>query len=179
MCARWTVFNTPLTHVICPKGDSVGRLKGSLLCTAQDGTIAVLDIDGFQLYAQFRTRLQPSLIQQSLPYSMYLIPTSMSPLVRVRIGGDNLLLIYADRHARLWDVKTQEFRRAMTVDKADELVGQGSWAEWYVTPYRVHPLSQRSSQVSQQSPGRVPCTFWSRYVSGHPLFRCVTVGGIP
>ena len=65
--------------------------------------------------------------------SMYLIPTSMSPLIRMCIGGDNLLLIYGDRHARLWDVKTQEFWRAMTVDKAEELVGQGGWAEWYVT----------------------------------------------
>ena len=65
-------------------------------------------------------------------YSMYLIPTSMSPLVRVCIGGDNLLLMYGDRHARLWDVKTQEFWRAMTIDKAEELVGQGGWAEWYV-----------------------------------------------
>jgi len=68
------------------------------------------------------------------PHSLYIIPTSMSPLIRVCIGGDNLLLIYGDRHARLWDVKTQEFWRAMTVDKADELVGQGGWAEWYVTP---------------------------------------------
>ena len=68
--------------------------------------------------------------QYSLPYSMYLIPTSMSPLIRVCIGGDNLLLIYGDCHARLWDVKTQEFWRAMTIDKAGELVGQGGWAEW-------------------------------------------------
>ena len=62
--------------------------------------------------------------------SMYLIPSSMSPLVRVCIGGDNLLLMYGDRHARLWDVKTQEFWRAMTVDKADELICQSGWAEW-------------------------------------------------
>ena len=52
ICARWTLFNTPLSHVIRTRGDTVGRLKGSLLCVAQDGTIAVLDIDGFQLYGQ-------------------------------------------------------------------------------------------------------------------------------
>jgi len=56
MCARWTLLNTPLAHVIHTKGDAMGRLKGSLLCIAQDGTIATLDIDGFQLYAQLRTR---------------------------------------------------------------------------------------------------------------------------
>jgi len=78
------------------------------------------------------------------PNSLYLIPTSVHPLVRVCIGGDNLLLIYEDRHARLWDVRTQEFWRAMTDDKAEELVGQGGWAEWYVVSRReltFFPLS--------------------------------------
>jgi len=70
---------------------------------------------------------------------MYLIPTSMSPLIRVCIGGDNLLLVYGDCHARLWDVKTQEFWRAMTTDKAGELIGQGGWAEWLAAPRRVRP----------------------------------------
>lgn len=49
ICARWTLFNTPLAHVIRTKGDAVGRLKESLLCVAQDGTIAMIDIDGFKL----------------------------------------------------------------------------------------------------------------------------------
>ena len=70
----------------------------------------------------------------------------MSPLVRVYIGGDNLLLIYGDRHARLWDVKTQEFWRAMTVDKADELIGQGDLDEWYVTSQRTR--SARPQRLS-------------------------------
>ena len=87
-----------------------------------------------------------SLLWTSLmfPNSLYLIPTSVHPLVRVCIGGDNLLLIYEDRHARLWDVRTQEFWRAMTDDKAEELVGQGGWAEWYVVSRReltFFPLS--------------------------------------
>lgn len=68
---------------------------------------------------------------------MYLIPASMHPLVRVCIGGDDLLLIYGDRHARLWDVRTREFRRVMSVEKANELVDQGSWVEWYVTSHRI------------------------------------------
>lgn len=65
MCARWTLFNTPLAHVVRTKGDTVGRLKGSLLCVAQDGTIAVFYIDGFQLYAQIRTSIYPPLMQRS------------------------------------------------------------------------------------------------------------------
>jgi len=87
-----------------------------------------------------------------VPPSMYLIPTSMSPLIRMCIGGDNLLLIYGDRHARLWDVKTQEFWRAMTVDKADELVGQGGWAEWYVTPTAPYLFTPNDSPRSLDTP---------------------------
>ena len=107
------------------------------MCVAQDGTIAILDIDGFQLYVKWLLRSEALLTSWLSRYSMYLIPASIHPLVRVCIGGDNLLLIYGDRHARLWDVKTREFWRAMSVEKADELVGQGGWAEWYVTSRRV------------------------------------------
>ena len=31
---------------------------------------------------------------------------------RICVSGTNLLLLYADDHARLWDVKTLEFRRS-------------------------------------------------------------------
>lgn len=77
---------------------------------------------------------------------MHLIQASMHPLVRVCIGGDNLL-IYGDRRARLWDVKTHESWRAMTVDEADELVGQGGRTQWYVTSHRVSTLFQHPCKV--------------------------------
>jgi len=61
--------------------------------------------------------------------SLHLIPGAHAPLERVCLGGDNLLLIYSDGRARLWDVKTREFWRSMGLDKAEELLGQGGWAE--------------------------------------------------
>lgn len=61
--------------------------------------------------------------------SLYLVPGSASLLKRVCLGSDNLLLIYADRHARLWDVKTREFWRSMGLDKAEELLAQGGWTD--------------------------------------------------
>lgn len=64
--------------------------------------------------------------------SQYLIPGAACPLERICIGEDNLLLIYADGKARLWDVKTQEFWRSMTKDKAENLLEQGGWYEMYV-----------------------------------------------
>ena len=48
--ARWTIFTAPLTQVIHITGDTIGRLRGCTLCISQDGTIAVIALDGYQLY---------------------------------------------------------------------------------------------------------------------------------
>ena len=48
------------------------------------------------------------------------------------VSENNLLLVYADHRARLWDVKTREFRRSMNLEKANELLDQGSWTDLYV-----------------------------------------------
>lgn len=47
LLARWTVFTLPLALVIDVKE---GRLRGCALCVSEDGTIAVIAIDGFQLW---------------------------------------------------------------------------------------------------------------------------------
>jgi WD repeat-containing protein 7 len=49
LLARWTVFATPLISVIKLVDDAVGRLKGSVLCVASGGTLAVLILDGLEL----------------------------------------------------------------------------------------------------------------------------------
>ncbi|KAL0567058.1 hypothetical protein V5O48_014937, partial [Marasmius crinis-equi] len=111
LCARWTVFNTPLVKVLQFEDIKTGPLSGCVLCVAEDGTIAVVAIDGFELYV---------------------IEGSAFPLERVCIGQNNLLLVYADRRARLWDIKTKEFWRSMTADKADEMLTQGGWSQLIV-----------------------------------------------
>ncbi|KAG6884839.1 hypothetical protein C0993_007868 [Termitomyces sp. T159_Od127] len=60
---------------------------------------------------------------------LYLIPGSSTPLLKVCTGPTNLLLVYADNRARLWDVKTQEFWRSMAEEKAEEMLKQGGWSE--------------------------------------------------
>ena len=40
-----------------------------------------------------------------------------------------MLLIYGDGRVRLWDTQTTEFWRSTSVDKAEELLSQGGWAE--------------------------------------------------
>ena len=61
--------------------------------------------------------------------SLYLIPGAAAPLCRVCIGNNNLLLVYENRRARLWDVHTKELWRSMSLDKVDELLEQGRWAD--------------------------------------------------
>lgn len=51
--ARWTIFTAPLTQVIHITGDTIGRLRGCTLCISQDGTIAVIALDGYQLCVFF------------------------------------------------------------------------------------------------------------------------------
>jgi hypothetical protein len=63
---------------------------------------------------------------------LYLVPGGPGRLERVCLGEDNLLLVYADDRARLWDVKTQEFWRSMTREKAEGLLEHGGWFEAYV-----------------------------------------------
>lgn len=106
LCARWIVYSTPLVRVV-EFQESAGPLRGCVLCISQAGTIAVIAVDGFQF--------------------LYLIPGSPSPLTRISLGDNNLVLIYGESIARLWDVQTKEFWRSMTVDKAEEMFKQGGW----------------------------------------------------
>jgi hypothetical protein len=69
--------------------------------------------------------------------SLYMVPGSLAPLHKVCTGGDNLLLLYGDDRARLWDVKTLQFWRSMNMEKAKELLSQGGWTELSVTVYIV------------------------------------------
>ncbi|KAH9891906.1 WD40 repeat-like protein [Cubamyces lactineus] len=108
--ARWTMFTTPLARTISLHDEKMGRLHGCILCVSQDGTIAVVAVDGFQF--------------------VYLVPASAAPLARICLSEDNLLLVYTDGRARLWDSKTREFWRSMSIEKAEELVQQGGWFEW-------------------------------------------------
>jgi hypothetical protein len=60
------------------------------------------------------------------------IPGGPDRLEKIALGEDNLILIYSNDMARLWDVRTQEFWRSMTREKAEELLEQGGWFETFV-----------------------------------------------
>ncbi|KAK0459983.1 uncharacterized protein EV420DRAFT_1534284 [Desarmillaria tabescens] len=109
LCARWIVFTEPLVRVHQFHKMTTGPLRGCVLCVSQDGTIAVVVVDGFQF--------------------LHLIPGSAFPTVRICLREDELLIIYADRRARIWDAKTKEFRRSLGLDKAEELISKEGWLE--------------------------------------------------
>ncbi|KAI5123100.1 hypothetical protein M0805_001456 [Coniferiporia weirii] len=105
--AQWIIFTEPLAQVIQLENNTTGRLKGCCLCISQDGTIAVIAIEGFSFIC--------------------LIPGSPARLQKLSLSADNLLLFYADGRTRLWDMKTREFRRSMSTEKAAEMLAKGDW----------------------------------------------------
>ncbi|KAF8318412.1 hypothetical protein DL93DRAFT_2153747 [Clavulina sp. PMI_390] len=121
--ARWTIFCTSLRHVITLPDDHAGRLKGCMICVADDGTLAVITLDAFEL--------------------LYVVPGSVAPIERICVGADNLLLLYGNARTRLWDTRTLEFWRSMGQDKVVELLDQGGWFDFVVErsrPFSVSPL---------------------------------------
>jgi rabconnectin-3b len=47
--AQWTMFTEPLLTVIPLDEEGVGRLRDCILCVSDDGTIAVIAVDGLEL----------------------------------------------------------------------------------------------------------------------------------
>ncbi|KIJ54513.1 hypothetical protein M422DRAFT_220784 [Sphaerobolus stellatus SS14] len=132
LLARWTVFIEPLISVIPLEEESVGRLRGCVFCVSSDGTIAVITIDGLEFLS--------------------LIPGAAARLTRICLGADNLLLIYSDGMARLWDIKTQEFWRSMTVKAAQELLNQGGWFEAGIGENKVDSEGKMLSSFQNSAP---------------------------
>ncbi|KAH9990289.1 hypothetical protein BJV77DRAFT_1013521 [Russula vinacea] len=98
---RWILFIVPLQRVLYVRYDKDGPLGGCLLCVSGDGTIAVIALDNYSF--------------------LYLIPGAPAPLARIYVGGNNLLLLYADI--------TLEFWRSMDIEKAKDLIAQDGWTE--------------------------------------------------
>lgn len=59
--ARWTLFCCPLRRVITVPSDHSGRLQGCMICAAEDGTLAVIELDGFELSVLSHASLSPNL----------------------------------------------------------------------------------------------------------------------
>lgn len=137
---RFVHFVEPLSHVtrIQPQLENAKPFGGYLLCFSADGTIAVVTLDEFQF--------------------LCLIPGSASPLTHFYYSGgtdhEQIMTIYGDGSARLWDFKAREFRRAMDREKAKESLGKPSWHEFILDNETSQP-SLFLSTSANESGGRV------------------------
>ena len=156
--ARWIVFVAPLTKVLpLPLEDKGHLLYGCILCVSAHGSIAVIALDGFQLYAPYRIILTVT----NKSGSLYLVPGSSSPLQQVCVGENSLLVTYEDRRARLWDIRTKEFWRSMTVEKADEMMKQGDWITLYVALFLHFVFITEKYNRDLGAPTRTNESIWS------------------
>ena len=112
--------------------EHAGPLRGCALCISVDGTIVVMAVDGFELCVCLDWRL----VRVGMTFflsRLYVLPGASSPLSSLHYGGgeehDLLMVLYAGGSARLWDIKTGEFRRAMDTDKARDVLGTSGWFE--------------------------------------------------
>jgi hypothetical protein len=64
-----------------------------------------------------------------IPFSLFTIPAARAPLRTVFVGGRDVMLVYANGKARVWNVETREFRRSTGLDAAEEMLQVGDWAE--------------------------------------------------
>ena len=101
-----------------------GRLRDCCLCVSRDGTIAVIEIDGFNLLVHLSL-----IFPLAKPgYSLFLVPGSPAHLRTICLSTDNLMLLYVDGRTRLWDIKNREFWRSMNSEKTAEMLKQGGWS---------------------------------------------------
>ncbi|KAI4523652.1 WD40 repeat-like protein [Schizophyllum commune Loenen D] len=117
--ARWTIFLTPLAHVVQLPDVKGTPLRGCALCVAVDGTIAVVAVDSLEM--------------------VYMIPGSVATLRKICLQGNNLMLLYVDGRARVWDTATRELWRTVGQDKALEMLQHGGWTEFPLTKANCIP----------------------------------------
>lgn len=161
---RFVHFVEPLSHVtrIQPQLENAKPFGGYVLCFSADGTIAVITLDELQF--------------------LCLIPGSASPLTHVYYSGgadhEQIMTIYGDGSARLWDFKAREFRRAMDREKAKESLAKPSWHEFILddqtsqlslspsisanesgrTVFRLCPILHSETSTSRDAPSPAPCS---------------------
>lgn len=113
LLAEWSLFTTSIVRFhLFGNEDNTLRLNGCLAVVAEDSTVAIILLDGFKV--------------------LHLIPGRNVPLERLAVRADELLLLYTDERARVWDMASQELRRSIGVEQALSLLddGAGAWSQF-------------------------------------------------
>ncbi|KZT59398.1 WD40 repeat-like protein [Calocera cornea HHB12733] len=107
LLAKQVVFSTPLVGVH-PVEDGHAGLRNGLICLSSDGTVAFVNASSNYTFTS-------------------LVPCASAPLTKACFSADNLVFMYENGKARLWDVKTLELWRIVEKEKAEELMEGGGW----------------------------------------------------
>ncbi|CDZ98772.1 FOG: WD40 repeat [Phaffia rhodozyma] len=106
----WILFTCEVIQLVYLNDERAGKLQGCVLCVAKDGTVGVIDVEGLSF--------------------LYIIPGSFSVITKVAFGeGQNILLVYAQGIARIWDGNTLELLRSVDEAQAIKMTSEGGWYE--------------------------------------------------
>ncbi|PWN36966.1 uncharacterized protein FA14DRAFT_8382 [Meira miltonrushii] len=122
-----SVLTSPIVaFVAIGNKDNALRLHGSVACVAADSTIAFIVLDELQL--------------------LYIVPGRNAPLELMAVRSNELMTIYADGRARVWNATNLELRRSIGVDQALVLLedGKGWWSQF---PIDVAHLKRERGNV--------------------------------
>lgn len=97
--------------------DNTIRLHGCVACVSADSSVTMILLETLK--------------------TQYIIPGRAARLESLATRADEILLIYDDGKARVWDLRTQELRRSIAIDQAQALLddGKGWWGVKHIQPY--------------------------------------------
>ncbi|ORX37934.1 hypothetical protein BD324DRAFT_623874 [Kockovaella imperatae] len=134
LLGSWTCFADPVESVILLDDPPVASIPPGILCTSQNGAICFIALDIME--------------------SLFLVPAARAPLRRIFMSDHDLLLTYASGKARVWNLKTCEFRRSTGLDAAGDMLQSGDWTEILISDTATTsalPLVSTSSQAPLKS----------------------------
>ncbi|KIR29487.1 hypothetical protein I307_01393 [Cryptococcus deuterogattii 99/473] len=126
-CGSWTLFAWPVSDFVLLDMPQAGTLRGTLLCTSQAGTVGIISMSEME--------------------QLFLIPAARSPLRHIYLGNSDILLVYANGKARVWNTETQEFRRSTGLDAAEDMLQAGNWTRVDLT--KGHSQTPLTACVAQ------------------------------
>ena len=117
---KMTQFDCAVSQCVLLSSRDAGspptRLQDTLAVVAVDGTVVLISLEGYKLFA--------------------LIPGRGSALDRMAVRADEVLLIYADGDARVWDMRSHELRHSMPFHRALSMLEDGGarWTQYSTSP---------------------------------------------
>lgn len=107
----WKLFASPVSHLVQFKVKSSNqRMSNTIALISSNSPIAIISL------------FPPSLL--------FIIPGTNSNVRSIATNGEDLLVIYLNGLARIWDVDAGELRRSMDLKTALSVSSEKGWRTW-------------------------------------------------